>query len=60
MHFRKFLQKWLETTGTLDVCKPGTAIQTQKIKNCSEAEDRILTKISENQEDLRHSVFELD
>ena len=54
MYFRKFLQKYSETGRTLDVSKPGTTNQNQKKKNCNEAEDHIWTKISENQDDLRH------
>ena len=55
MYFRKILQKCSETGRTLDVSKPGTTNQNQKKKKkCNEAEDHIWTKISENQDDLRH------
>ena len=53
MYFRKILQKCSESGRTLDIRKPTTTNQNQK-KNCNEVEDHIWTKISENQEDLRH------
>ena len=42
----------------LDVSK--TRSTNQNKKNCIEVEDHIWTKISENQEDLRHPVSEVD
>ena len=40
------------------VCKSRSTNQNQK-ENCTEVEDHIWTKMSENQEDLRHSISEV-
>ena len=47
-----------ETASILDVCQSISTNQNQK-ENCTEVEDHIWTKITENQKDLRHSISEV-